>query len=127
MNDSKVDLVCFISYIGSGIAWSYSIFNPLWSVFGWVSMGVSQLVWGIVLLRNQKNFPYPQVCNKTALIFIHSAFLSILYWSIFGRLSVLALFVGFGWLFAIGAVITGVLLVKFSRVINEPSSTVTQS
>ena len=28
INDSKVALVCFISYIGSGIAWSCSILNP---------------------------------------------------------------------------------------------------
>jgi hypothetical protein len=127
-HNSRIAVLCFVSYIATGSAWSFSIFNThtrigyhsAWSLLGYTSMIVAQLVWGIMLLRSRKYLPRPQVYKMIGICFILSGILCVIYWPITGLFGLLAWLAGFGWLYAIGAAASAILLIKHAYTLENP-------
>ena len=113
MHNSRVAMLCFVSYVATGSAWSYSVFKQgSCAILGYTLMILAQFVWGTTLLRNQKHFPSPQVYEMVGICFILSAFFCAVYWPIIGYFGFLSWLVGMGWLYAICSAATAILLVR---------------
>lgn len=114
--NSRSAILCFVFYVATGTAWFYSILTyRSWPMLGYTFMIGAQLVWGITLMTNQKNFLTPQVCNTVGIVFTLLAILSTVYWPVIGYFGFPAWLAGLGWLYAIGAAASAILIVKLSR------------
>jgi len=74
------------------------------------------LVWGATLLEVRKALPYPRLSSWIGYVFILVPILTLaLFWQVLLYWGVEMWFMLFGWLYAIGAVVTAIILYQLSR------------
>ena len=114
--NSTIAMLCFVSYVATGTAWSYSIFKQSsWPILGYTSMIIAQIAWGITLFRSYKHLPSPQAYKMIGICFILSAIFCVFYWPIIGYFGFLSWLAGFGWFYAISSAATAILLLRLQK------------
>jgi hypothetical protein len=119
---SNIALICGILYLVVfailcySIATAYSLrYIPIFTnLLTFLNLGI--LVWGATLLEVRKSLPYPKLSLWTGCIFIFIAISTLtLFWQALLYWGIEFWFMLFGWLYAIGAVATAIILYRLSK------------
>jgi hypothetical protein len=120
---SNIALICGIFYLTVFAILCYSLANTyslqvyiptLTNLLMFLNLGM--LVWGATLLEVRKSLPYPRLSSWMGYIFILIPILTLaLFWQVFLYWGIEMWFMLFGWLYAIGAVVTAIILYRLSK------------
>jgi len=116
---SNIALICGIFYLMifailcSSVASAYSLpFNIPIGVNFLMFLNLGMLIWGATLLEVRKSLPYPKLSPWIGCIFILIPILTLAIWQVFLYWGIGMWFMLFGWLYAIGAVVTAIILYR---------------
>lgn len=134
--NSRMAMICFISYIITGIAWGNAFFGyqilPIFFglssmsmvqvilliFFGLLSMSAAQVIWLVALMSNREHLPSPKI-YKAIVIFFGLSVITGVYWPVsgyfLGARGFIVWFSAMGLLYSLGAVASAILLIIFSK------------
>ena len=119
---SNIALICGILYLAASAilcyslasAYSLQVYIPaLTNLLMFLNLGM--LFWGATLLEVRKSLPYPKLSSWIGSIFILIPILTLTIWQVFLYWGIEMWFMLFGWLYAIGAIVTAIVLYRLSK------------
>lgn len=123
---SNMALICGLTYIGVFIVLCYYIMELYFfrNYQNYISlflntlrfMNLGLMVWGATLLGVRTSLPHPRLSLFTAIIFAFVAILTLtMFWAVILYWGIEFWLMMFGWLYAIGAIATAIILICVSK------------
>jgi hypothetical protein len=127
---SSIALICGLLYIAVFAMLCYSVVEvrlfrysiPMFATT-LVLMNLGLLFWGATLWEVRKSLSYPNLGFWTGSIFLVIAILTLtLFWPVILYWGIEFWFVFFGWLYAIGSLVTAILLFRLSKLCSRDTA-----